>query len=69
MPSENRAPNVADAQFYCGADGPFVPNGHGFLIWVNAEVTPIGELRFGDYEGGLLTSDGTYKASAYAFDY
>ena len=66
---QNRAPNVADAQFYRGADGPFVPNGNGFPIWVNAEGTPIGEPRFGDYGVGLLTSDGTYKASAYAFDY
>jgi hypothetical protein len=66
---QNRAPNVADAYFYRGADGSFVPNGDGFPIWVNAEGTPIGEPNFGDYGVGLLTSDGTYKASAYAFDY
>ena len=64
---QNDAPSVANAHFYRGADGPFVPDGNGFPIWIENEGSSPFQNNFGDYGVGLMTSDASFKASAYAY--
>lgn len=66
---QNETDNLSQAIFCRGADGPFIPNGDGFPIMINSNGTNLGPENFGEYGVGLLTKDGVYKPSAYAFSF
>ena len=67
MAFQNSMPSVTNAHFYRGADGPFTPDESGFPIWIDSEGNSPFPNDFGDYGVGLMTSDASFKASAYAY--